>query len=182
MNADGSERHRLAPDGWSSRWSPTKNEIAYTVRDHGANLCVHDLATGSRRMVLKQPYDDIQWGFCWSSDGTRLCFKGSVGPGVREMAIVHAEGEPKGVQFPLPTKMGLTMSWPMFSWNGDAILASLQSKQDQNPQLYVFQYGSARPPQRLEGQDPKRDNAAMCWSPDGKKITFVSRDPRAGER
>lgn len=77
MNADGSGKEHLDPRGWCARWSPDGRKIAWVAYDNGANLCVHDLIEGDRRMVLEgehRRYVRINHSFTWSPDGKTIVF------------------------------------------------------------------------------------------------------------
>ena len=85
MNADGSHRRQIDGNGWGSRWSPVRNEIAYTK---GAGFCIYDLDTGKSRMLPISKYSHVWYGFAWSPDGKWLSFLGDLPGGSREFAAV----------------------------------------------------------------------------------------------
>lgn len=92
MNADGSDKQMIDENGWSSDWSPKKDkdEIAFTS---GNNICVLDLKTKQRRMILKKEYNGIYWGIVWSPDGQWICF---IRTARRRLRIGHRQWQRSG--------------------------------------------------------------------------------------
>jgi TolB protein len=175
MNADGSGRQCIDGQGWGAEWSPNSDEVAYNTHEDGANLCVFNVATRARRMLLKKPYQTVFWGISWSPDGKQICFKG-VGPdGDPHLAIVSALGEKNTPRVVYEGDCSPTTSW---SAPGKPILVSLQQEGDRCPQIYLLHPEGKKPLARLPGQDANRKNANMCWSPDGKQIIFTSEKTR----
>ena len=76
MNADGSDRRCIDPEGWGAKWSPKRNEIAYTVYKNGrADLCIYDVGKRQRRALLDRDYQQIYHQLTWSPDGDWLCLR-----------------------------------------------------------------------------------------------------------
>lgn len=175
MYADGSGRRVLDPEGWGAQWSPDGRMLAWTIRDEGAaNIRLYDLIEGQLRTVLEgdhRRYRSIYWGFDFSPDGKRLCFKGTTSDGQEELAIVSVEGSSKGFNVRLKEKMGSNLAW---SPDGKQILMNKWCNQRKRQQVYVLDVDSDEPAKLLEGQDPQRSNTSAEWSPDGKKIIFTS--------
>jgi uncharacterized protein (TIGR03067 family) len=173
MNADGSDNHLIDPDGWSADWSPKKDELAYTVN---TDLCVHDLKTRQRRILLEKEYSQVLWGLSWSPDGQWICFKGNLPDGSSEVAIVHADGQAKGFKVLLPNKAisGVKEFSGYFSWSPDGkrVIVPMLMEGDANLQLFLLDPEGKTPPQKLAGQDPSVRNYGSSWSPDGKKIVI----------
>jgi Tol biopolymer transport system component len=177
MKADGSGRRRIVPNGWASQWSPTRNEIAYTIfEDGGTSLCIYDVATDQHRRLPLKAYRQIYWGLTWSPDGKWICFKGILPDGGREIAAVSVEGQEKGFKVLLPSSAtpevgnsSCTMAW---GGTGNQILVAMQRKTDRALRLYVFDFTGAQPPQQLAKFPANWVTGNMAWSPDGKRIVF----------
>jgi Tol biopolymer transport system component len=181
MNADGSEKKPVDPDGWGSDWSPVGNEIAYTVYEDGANICIVNPDSFEPRLLFKkQEYQSVYWNSSWSPDGQYICFKGARPDGTQEIAIVSTKGDEQGFRVLVSTADGKFKSvWPIVAWDGNQgnILASLRGPDDKRPQLYLLDPTGEKPPTRLPGQDPDRINTDMAWSADGTTAIFISREP-----
>ncbi|MBC8875102.1 MAG: TIGR03067 domain-containing protein [Planctomycetes bacterium] len=181
MNADGSNKQILDADGWGSDWSPAGNEIAYTADVDGANICIVDPDTGERRLLLKnQEYQSIYWNLSWSADGKHVCFKGVRANAAEEIATVSTEGDEKDFRVLLSSEDENPFKniRPIVAWDGNSkkILVSVRGPDDKYPQLYALDPKGVNPPKRLLGQDAKRMNGDMAWSPDGKTLVFSSQE------
>ena len=93
MNADGSGRQRLDPDGWGSQWSPKRNEIAYTIYENGRRKHLH-LRRGQKtaphavgqgvpadllgvHVVARRPRGSVSKGICpTAARNRRRCRRG----------------------------------------------------------------------------------------------------------
>ena len=93
MNADGTGRKLIVPDGMGVQWSPNRNEIAYTSERNVGGLMIYDVAKKTSRPVpLEKDYSPIGWGIAWSPDAKWLCFRGERADGSgTEIAAVSAE-------------------------------------------------------------------------------------------
>ena len=181
MNADGSNKQLIDADGWGSDWSPAGNEIAYTVRNDGADICIVDPDTGKRRTLFEtQEYRTIYQNLSWSPDGKQVCFKGIRANEAHEIAIVSTEGEDKGFKVLLSSAEHSQFKniRPIVAWDGDAdkILVSVRGPEDRFPQLYALDPDGKISPKRVPGQDPKRMNGDMAWFPDGKSLLLASQE------
>jgi TolB protein len=182
MNADGSDRRLIASEGWGSEWSPTRNEIAYTVyEESGAVLCIYDVIKNQRRKVLHKAYSQIYWGLAWSPDGNWICFKGILPDGGRELAVVSADGEKKGFKVLLPSSalpevnnsVG-TMAWDV---TGKKIFVAMKTETDSVRQIYVLDFTGVKPPQLFRTFPADWPVNCMAWSPDGKKMVISANPP-----
>ncbi len=175
MNADGSHRRRIDAGGWGSQWSPKRNEIAYVIYDdRGAVLCIYDVAAEQRREVPHKPYRQVYWGFTWSPDGKRICFKGILPDGSSEIAVISVEGPEHALKVLLPSSAlpevgssNCTMAW---GGTGNQILVTMQRKTDRLPRLYVFDSTGVKPPRLFPKFPADWMSNDMAWSSDGKRV------------
>lgn len=92
MNADGTGRELITPNGWSAQWSPKNNEIAYTSDNDNPELVVYNMTEKQHRTLpIEHSYSRIYPGFIWSPDGKWICFKGKLADGGLEIAAVSTE-------------------------------------------------------------------------------------------
>ncbi|MBC8868763.1 MAG: PD40 domain-containing protein [Planctomycetes bacterium] len=175
MNIDGSDRKLIDAVGWSARWCPNSNKIAYTVHDEGkANICVLDLAKEEQTLLLTgehRRYAGIQINFDWSRDGKQIAFLGHAAENEHELVIVSVRGSKHGFKIRLRENTRLDLSW---SPDGKTLLYPFPDRSAGGLQIYQLQIDSDEPPTRLEGQPQVRNNLSSAWSPDGKTILFVS--------
>lgn len=90
MNADGTERRILDPQGWAIQWTPTNDWLSYSKR---GNFYLWDLRRGSAATLLKgaaaDRYSYLYWNASWSPDGKHIAFKGRRrDTGTDELAVV----------------------------------------------------------------------------------------------
>ena len=107
------------------------------------NLWMYDVKTQERHALLKEPYQDITWGFNWSPDGQWICFKALTANQDHVAALVHREGQAKGfrVLLPNPDLPDVVNFNSHFAWEpteGKRILASLVTRQNSNYQLHLI--------------------------------------------
>lgn len=179
MNADGSDIREIEQNAWCIRWSPKKDEVAYTkYGGNGANICILDLKTKDRRYLLNKDYRQIYWGFAWSLDTKWICFQGVLPDGSNETAIVSTAGQEKGFKTLFPNKemLGVKETNKHFAWSHDGkqILLSLMKEDDKKYQFYILDLDGKTQPKRIANQNSNQNNWGACWSPDGKKIVFAS--------
>ena len=159
MNADGSGRTQLTTRGISPRWSPDGNRIAYA--DGG--LMVLDTIEGTTRKVLSR---QANIGFSWAPDGTRLCVQSRVSKRSNDLLIVDADGT-NDFRVRYRGDVGNFMDW---SPDGHKIAIYVHEAK----RFFIIDPDGDQPPTLLEGQDPGRQNVAPSWSPDGKRLVFMS--------
>ncbi len=183
MNADGTNDKMLDAEGWAVDWSPTANEIAYTISTpEGANIAIVDPDKETRRTLLSmQGYGTIYWNLGWSPDGKFLCFIGLRPDGTKEVARVSAEGDRAGFKVLLPSRnaRGFESICAIVSWGGTGrqILTAMQGPEDRYRRLYVLDAEGEKAAELFPGQDPAHDVGAMAWSRDGKRVALISWEP-----
>jgi uncharacterized protein (TIGR03067 family) len=176
IGADGAGFERLIPDAQWGKWSPAKDEIAYT---HGTDLYIYNLATKEHRALITEGYQRISTGFNWSPDGQWFCFKGN-SDGRFHTAVIHREGKDKGFRVILsrdamPDVIDYDCNYSWLKPDGKSILASMATQKCHNHQLYLLDPEGKVAPQLIPGQDPTRWLSTPTSSPDGKRIIFLRR-------
>jgi WD40 repeat protein len=161
--------------GWSPTWSPDGTHLAYAIAERDLpNIAVVELATGSRRIVLSPEhaarYRTIGFGFRFSPDGVRLCFRGDGASGRRELAIVDAGGSHQGFQVLLNQDAHSQVAWHPTS--GDVLVSLVDSQVGIARLFTVDGQGEAT---ILSGQPRLQSIQAADWSPDGRQIVFAGR-------
>ncbi len=184
IGADGTGFEQLIPDAQWGKWSPVKDEIAYT---RGTDLYIYDLATKKHRALIDEGYQRISCAFNWSPDGEWFCFKGN-SDGRYHTAVIHREGKEKGFRVILSREV-----WPdiidydcNYCWlkpDGKRIITSMATQKCHNHQLYLLDPEGKVAPQLIPGQDSTHWLSTPTCSPDGKQILFIRRpgtEPRPG--
>ncbi len=174
--ADGTGFEQLIPDAQWGRWSPVKDEIAYS---RGADLYIYDLATKKSRALIDEGYERISAGLNWSPDGQWLCFKGNTG-GHFHMAVIHREGKEKGFRVILsreamPDILDYDCHLCWLKPDGKRIVASVATQKCHHHQLYLIDPEGKVAPQLIPGQDSTRRLSMPASSSDGKRILFIRR-------
>jgi Tol biopolymer transport system component len=177
----------LDNQGWGARWSPDGQRIVYTTYAGAAgpaNLVIYDLVEGTREPLFDAAaaarYQSFTWNFKWSPDGRKIVFRGERAGGKVEMDIVDARGAKHG----LVTRFEGNITWNFaYRPDGRRILLSYANGGPASPtQLYAVDPDTNDPPERLPGQDPGRSNSAGAFSPDGKRMVFVSKPVPAAKK
>jgi TolB protein len=177
MNADGTGKRLIDPNGWGSQWSPKRNEISCVVSaNNGIKLQVYDPAKRVGRFLpLEKTYSQIIWGHTWSADGKWLCFKGNLRDGGCEIAAVSTEEGKKQFKVIVPStaQPEIDNSDATIAWGGpgNRILLATQSKDDRTTRLYFFDVDGGKP-KPFPGIPAEWQSFGPAWSSDGKKIVF----------
>ena len=183
MNADGTGRKLIAPDGTGLQWSPKRNEIAYSSNQNLGRVMIYDVAKKTSRLApLEKDYSRIDWGVVWSPDGKWLCFKGerADGSGV-EIAAVSAEEGKKDfksilmvAEHPEIESVDLMLTCP--GPNND-ILFAMKTKTTKTLRLHILDFNGQKPPKLFPGIPDDWVSFDPACSRDGKKILFSSNLP-----
>ena len=163
MDADGSNirqlTHTAAAEGYPS-WSPDGRSITFEADDASGNFDVYVMnadGSGTRRLT-QDPRRDV--GPAWSPDGKKIVFMSDrAGP---EFDIFEMNADGSGVE---RLTAGQTNWFPQFSPDGTRL--ALHVGRDVN----VFDLRT-RTLHALT-QDPA-NGMYPTWSPDGRKIAFMS--------
>jgi Tol biopolymer transport system component len=175
MNADGSERrlvsspeeiHAMAP-----AWAPDRCRIAYQSFTKEGNDDIYMITADGK--TVQQLTNDPAWDVFpdWSPDGKQISFISNRG-GIRNLFVMDADG--KNVrQVTKYEKNGI--DWTDWSPLGDEIAFSYHSDPDDGigPRIFAIHPDGSGLRQMVPSDG---DNSAVepAWSPDGKKIYFVS--------
>jgi TolB protein len=163
MNADGSNvrqlTHTPAAEGYPS-WSPDGRLIAFEADDASGNFDIYVMnadGSGTRRLT-QDPRRDV--GPAWSPDGKKIAFMSDrAGP---EFDIYEMNADGSGVE---RLTAGQTNWFPQFSPDGTRL--ALHVGRDIN----IFDLKTHATTALTE--DPA-NGMYPTWSPDGRKIAFMS--------
>jgi TolB protein len=163
MDADGSNvrqlTHTRAAEGYPS-WSPDGRFIAFEADDASGNFDIYVMnadGSGTRRLT-EDPRRDV--GPAWSPDGTKIAFMSDrAGP---EFDIYEMNADGSGVE---RLKAGQTNWFPQFSPDGTHL--ALHIGRDVNILNLKTRTATALTQDPANGMYP-------TWSPDGRKIAFMS--------
>ncbi len=153
----------------SPAWSPGADRIAYVSFEKGRPVVyVQEVSTGRRRMVAG--YDGINSAPAFSPDGNRLALH-LTRDGNSEIYILDLLSN----RLTRVTRNTAIDTEPNWSKDGNRLLFT--SDRGGGPQIYqvnVTSSGAVSEPQRLTFGDSNY-NARGSYSPDGKRITYISR-------
>jgi TolB protein len=163
MDADGSNvrqlTHTPAAEGYPS-WSPDGRFIAFEADDASGNFGVYVMnadGSGARRLT-QDPRRDV--GPAWSPDGKKIAFMSDRAG--QEFDIYEMNADGSGVE---RLTTGETNWFPQFSPDGTRL--ALHVGRD----IHVLDLKTGT--SRALTQDPA-NGMYPTWSPDGRKIAFMS--------
>jgi Tol biopolymer transport system component len=178
VNADGSGQRNLTGNlgGDSPAWSPDGQTIAFsTTRDNPniPNLYVMNADGSGQRRVTQDPIP--AWEASWSPDGRRLAFASGVQvyPSYPDIYLVNVDGS--GQQ--QLTRHPLQDQEP--AWSPDGRRIAFMSYRDERP-LGGRRWQALMQVMNAEGSEQRRltrlsnSDGSFSWSPDGRRIAFVS--------
>jgi Tol biopolymer transport system component/DNA-binding winged helix-turn-helix (wHTH) protein len=152
-----------AADDHSPDWSPDGNRIAFSSNRNGKQqIYVMNADGSSLAQITNSQAEDTEPA--WAPDGKRIVFT-SQRDGNEEIYVVNADGSnPKRL-----TDDPRTDHQPRWSVDGQILFTSYRDGQSD---LYVMD-DDGRNVKRLTTIKATR----ASWSPDGRKVTFISRTP-----
>jgi Tol biopolymer transport system component len=173
MNADGSGQRNLAGtlggDGHPA-WSPDGQQIAFSRTKASTRGLYVMSAEGSGQRRVTQEAIHV-WGASWSPDGRQLVFSSGVGdPGNFNIYVVNVDGSG---QQQLTNNRGQDPAW---SPDGQTIAftryvrAKVGGFHGWQKELHVMNADGSE--QRK--LTPLATTGSYVWSPDGRRIAFVS--------
>jgi TolB protein len=199
VNADGNELHRLAhgiapalqagapSPGFASHpaWSPDGRRIAFVSnRDGNHDIFVVNADGGGLRNLTRsrRKRNRLEWwgpdGPRWSPDGREIAFR-SDRDGNDEIYVVNADG----TELRRLTHNSKSDGGPLWSPDGRRILfwRSSQGYGFRGDVWVMNADGSAQRNLTRSATHPFATDSWPAWSPDGRKILFVSDRDRNGE-
>jgi Tol biopolymer transport system component len=173
VNADGTGLKRLTHDGisWAARWSPDGSEIVFnemSLPTRGNNVVTRMRADGTGgRTRLTGPFFDSGFSH-FTPNGRRLIFYSQAGGLVSAAWIMESSGAEK--------KRLTPASLEGFAWDISADGEELLVMSHQNTSLPTSLYTLSLRSERLRRLTDVKNalDIGGGFSPDGKKIVFVS--------
>lgn len=170
MNADGKGRQWMFP-GIAPRYAADGSRLLY-VSSHEGNqsIYIYDLVESTPKKILQEAYEQKPGAAAWSADGKRVAFvderKGKV-----ELIVIDAAGSEKSqvVRYRGP------VAGPVAWGPGDKLLFSQkEAAAGDRQRLYALNPDGEDDPELLPQQDAGTWNFDAAWSPDGRRIVFIS--------
>lgn len=179
MNADGTERHSVAPNLWYPRWSRDGRSLLCHDSSSPKKYFLVDSETGRRRQVLRKV---TALGLpCWDPGGNLLCVTLHLADH-RQLCLVNLAGDPDSI---------------IELWKGEALLAQqLKGSSDTSRPDWsadgleiVFSDNSSGKcvlkrvattgdePAAVVAPALTHNDVHAVWSPDRKRIAFTSSQP-----
>lgn len=165
LPATGGEAKRITDSlarDWDAGWSPDGQKIVFvSEREANSDLYVYELATGTTRRLTTDPAPDTNPQF--SPDGTRVVFlRGNSGSEVRTLALASGkETVVAGGGFLSDPRWSPDSRWIAYSRRTPAAISNVYVARDTGEREVNLT--------RWNGS-----NFAPVWSPDGKRLTFLS--------
>jgi TolB protein len=168
MEADGQKGELLDAAGWGIQWSPDGASVAYS---RGRNVVVRQLATGEERLLFPAmiaPYSTIFWNMTWSPDSRKIAMIAATEGGVREVAIVDAQG----AEFGFARRASGHFN-PMLSWNADGQRLVFPERTPTRMELRELNPKTNDASIPVPGIPPEAKIASACWIPDGSRLIVL---------
>jgi len=176
MNPDGSNRIRLSGldeiHHTQPAWSPERCRIAFTsfTQDGDDDIYVMTADGKSIRRLTTDPARDMFPD--WSPDGKQIVFVSYRNGGIRNLFVMDADGSH---QRQLTTNPEEYSQWEQWSPTGDEIAFTYNPKSDtpKGGKIFVINLdGSGL--RQITPDAGHLGDLDSAWSPDGKKMYFIS--------
>jgi Tol biopolymer transport system component len=164
--------------GNGAQFSPTDDTVAITVNQE---LSLFNIKTRKNVPIIgngSSPFLHINSNGTWSPDGKSYCFMGQRSNGQREIATITMSGRNDVTNLKVHHSFYSNI-FTDFAWhpNGQRIVFAAPCPTRRGlKQLYEFNPDKSDSVQLVAGQDESRNNLDMCWTPEGKRLLFISGD------
>lgn len=170
MNADGKGRQFLFP-GTAPSFAPDGSRLLYVSAHEGnQSIYVYDVLEGMSKKILQEPYQTRPGWARWSPDAKRVAFVDER-KGKFELIVIDAAGSDKGQSVKYTGLIGGPVAWGP---DGKLVTWKREKEASEPQRLYVFNADNDDSPAPLGTLDGGTLNFDPCWSPDFKRIVFVS--------
>lgn len=169
MNVDGKGRQWLFA-GAVPRFAPDGSRILF-VSSHEGNqsIYVYDMIEGMSKKILQEPYQKRPGMACWSPDGKRVAFVDER-TGKFELILIDSAGSEKKQVVRHRGFLGIPIAWAP----NPKITLSVKAKDTDPQRLHLLEPDNEDSPEILPQQAAGILNFDPAWSPDSKRILFVS--------